>query len=407
MTSYFNLTKRSNILTYVLAILTLATPVCFATDESKLIKIVSSLPRTGSANAQTTSIVNGIKMAIDEVKSKVGDFTISYEDWDDASPERGSWDPQVEAANADKAINDHNVMGYIGTYNSGAAKISMPKLNKAGLIMVSPGNSWPGLTKSGFGDPNEPMVYRPSGQVSYFRVFPTDDIQGPAGARWAKELGVKRVYVLHDKELYGKGLADLFKKTAEELGVTVVGFEGIDPKAANYRSLMVKIRSLQPDLIYFGGTTQTNGGQIAKDLSSSGMNKVKLMVPDGCFEQAFISSAGPRNVEERLLITFSGVPPHELSGSGKKFYSQYVKKYGNEPEAFAVYGYESAKVLLEAIKRASAKNRGKIISAMKGIKDFQGALGTWSFNKDGDISITKISGNTVKGGKFSFLRFLS
>jgi branched-chain amino acid transport system substrate-binding protein len=375
--------------------------------SNSTVKIVSSLPRTGSANAQTTSIVNGIKMAISEVGGRVGGFSINYEDWDDASPERGSWDPQVEAANADKAINDPDIMGYLGTYNSGAAKISMPKLNQAGLIMISPGNSWPGLTKSGFGDPNEPKVYRPSGRITYFRVFPTDDLQGPAGARWAKELGVNRVYVLHDKELYGKGLADLFSKTASELGIKIVGFEGIDPKAANYRSLMVKIRSYKPDLIYFGGTTQTNSGQLVKDLKSSGMDKVKIMVPDGCFEQAFITSSGSRNIEKRALITFSGVPAHKLTGAGKEFYLAYSRKYKMEPEAFAVYGYESAKVLLEGIKRAGVKDRLKIIEEVRKIRDFQGALGTWSFNKDGDISLNRISGNTVVGGKFKFLKFIS
>ena len=54
------------------------------------IKIVSSLPRTGSANSQTTSMVNGIKMAIEERGGKVDDWTIAYEDWDDASPQKGN-----------------------------------------------------------------------------------------------------------------------------------------------------------------------------------------------------------------------------------------------------------------------------------------------------------------------------
>ncbi len=149
--------------------------------------IVSSLPRTGSANAQTASMVNGIKMAIAEVGAKVTlggvAYAIVYEDWDDASPERGAWDPAVEAANADKAIRNADVMAYIGTYNSGAAKIAMPKLNQAGLAMISPANTWPGLTKPGVGEANEPMVYRPAGNVSYFRVVPADAIQGAVGAQ--------------------------------------------------------------------------------------------------------------------------------------------------------------------------------------------------------------------------------
>src|SRR5258706_2891338 len=256
----------------------------FAAD-SQVIKIVSSLPRTGSANAQSTTLVNGIKIAIDEVGGKIGEYTLAYEDWDDASPERGQWDPAVEAENAQKAVKDPDIMAYIGTYNSGAAKIAMPILNQASLVMVSPANTYPGLTKPGMGEANEPAVYRPSGKINFFRVDPADDIQGEVAAQWAKELGVKKVFILHDRELYGKGVADVFKRSCIKLGITVVGYEGIDPKAANYRSLMTKVKSTDADMVYFGGTTQTNAGQLAKDLVSVGA-RAKFMVPDGCREQA-------------------------------------------------------------------------------------------------------------------------
>jgi branched-chain amino acid transport system substrate-binding protein len=374
--------------------------------EEKILKVVSSLPRTGSANSMTTSIVNGIRMALEDAGDKIGDFKIVYEDWDDASPERGNWDPNVEATNADRAIKDPAIIGYIGTFNSGAAKISMPKLNQAGLVMISPGNSWPGLTKKGFGEPSEPAVYRPSGNITYFRVFPTDDIQGPAAAKWAKEMQVKRVFVLHDRELYGKGLADLFKKNAQKIGLTVVGYEGIDSKAANYRSLVIKMRSLRPDLIYFGGTPQTNAGQLAKDLTSGGLSKVKLMVPDGCYDNSFISSSGAQALNSRAYITFPGLPPSMLTGRGKLFYDNYLKRFKSDPSAFAVYGYEAAGALFDAIKRANNKDRSGILNAVRNTKDFSGALGTWSFDENGDISLTKLSGNTVENGTFKFLKLL-
>src|SRR2546426_11379240 len=136
------------------------------TARAETIKIVSSLPRTGSANAQAQTMVNGIKMALDKIHGKIGDLIIAYEDWDDASPERGQWDPAVEAANAHKAVGDPDIVAYIGTYNSGAAKISMPILNQAHLVMVSPANTYPGLTKPGLGEANEPAVYRPTGKVN-------------------------------------------------------------------------------------------------------------------------------------------------------------------------------------------------------------------------------------------------
>src|SRR5262245_17734238 len=134
-----------------------------ADGDAKVIKIVSSLPRTGSAKAQTDSIVNGIKMALEQAGSKAGEFTIEYGDWDDATAGAGQWTAEAETANAARAVQDPDVMVYLGTYNSGAAKISMPILNKAHLLMISPANSWPGLTKPDKGDPGEPAIYRPTG----------------------------------------------------------------------------------------------------------------------------------------------------------------------------------------------------------------------------------------------------
>jgi len=368
--------------------------------DSPVIKIVSSLPRTGSATAQAQTMVNGIRMAIEEAGGKVGEFTIAYEDWDDASPERGQWDPAVEAANAQKAVQDPDIMAYIGTYNSGAAKIAMPILNKASLVMVSPANTYPGLTKPGTGEANEPQVYRPSGKINYFRVVPADDIQGEVAAMWAKELGVKKVFVLHDRELYGKGVADVFKRACARLGIQVVGYEGIDPKAANYRSLVTKIKSTDADMVYFGGTTQTNAGQIAKDLVAGGA-KVKLMVPDGCREQALIESAGKDNLDDRTYVTFGGLPPSQLQGRGKEFYENYKKKYNAEPEAYAVYGYEAARVVLEGIKRAGKKDRESIRAAIAGLRDFDGVLGKWSFDQNGDTSLKVMAVEEIKDGKFT------
>lgn len=378
--------------------------VAYAQDPNT-IKIVSSLPQTGSANAQTSTMVNGIRMAIDEVGGKAGPFTVRYEPWDDASPERGQWDPAVEAANADRAIADPDVMAYIGTYNSGAAKIAMPKLNQAGVLMVSPANTWPGLTKPGIGEANEPMTYRPSGNITYFRVVPADDIQGLVAAKWAAEMNCKKVFILHDRELYGKGVATMFQKSAPALGLEITGFEGIEPKASNYKSLVTKIRQKNPDLVYFGGTTQTNAGQIAKDLRSAGLN-VKYMVPDGCYEKAFIQAAGAENVEGSAFITFGGVPPDRLTGKGKEFYENYKKKYNSEPEGYAAYGYEAAKVVLDSIARAGKKDRGAIVAAAAATKDFEGALGKWSFDANGDTTLKTMSGNTVKNGEFAFVKVL-
>ncbi len=370
------------------------------------IKIVSSLPRTGSSKGQTDTVVNSILMCLEEANYQVNGATIQYTDMDDATAAKGAWDAAKEAENANAAAADPDVMLYIGTFNSGAAKVAIPILNQAGpLAMISPANTYPGLTKPGKGEANEPDVYYPTGIRNYTRVVPADDLQGAVGANWAKELGATKVYVLDDTELYGHGIAVVFANTAQKIGLTVAaGPEGIDTKATDYRALATKIRDTGADMVYFGGITQNNAGKLWKDIKSVAPN-MKMMGPDGIFEQAFLDDAG--DAAEGTYITFGGVPPDKLTGKGADWYQRYKAKYGSEPEAYAAYGYEACKVGLDAISRANVKDRRAIRDALFATQNYDGVLGTWSFDENGDTTLTTMSGSQVQGGKFVFQKMIA
>jgi len=379
--------------------------VCLAVGcrpaDPDVVRIVSSLPRTGSAKQQSDTIVRGIRMAFDEVGWRVGPFRVEYLDLDDSTAAAGQWTSEAEAANARRALQDPDVVAYIGTFNSGAAKVSMPILNLGDLLMVSPANTAVGLTKPGLGAPGEPAVYRPTGRLNYVRVVPADDLQGPLSADWAKRRGVKSVCILDDSEVYGKGIADLFDERCREIGIEVLGHDSIDAKAQEFKSLMASIKAAKPDLVYFGGTTQSKGGQLAKDMASAGINAL-FMVPDGCREQAFIAAAGAANLEGRCFVTFGGMPPERLTGKGSEFVAGYRAAHGEIPEAYAVYGYEAACVALRAIRDAGVKDRRAIASAALALRDFDGALGRWSFDDNGDTSMRILTVSGVKDGRFVF-----
>jgi branched-chain amino acid transport system substrate-binding protein len=375
------------------------------------IQIWSELPRQGSSKGQTDTIVNAIKFKLDSVNNVVDGWTIKYSDRDDSTAAAGKWTQEQATALATEASTTADLAAYIGTFNSGAAKIVIPVLCAAGIPMISPANTYPGLTKPGKGTPDEPGVYYPSGcQHNYYRVVPADDLQGDVGAGWAKDLGATKVYVIDDTEIYGKGIADVFEASAKADGLTVLGHDQAPGTSTDFKALAAKIAATGPDLVYYGGITQNNAGQLWKDLREA-MPTVKLMGPDGIYEDAFLTAAGA--AAEGSYLTFGGTTADQYTGDAAKFRDDYKAKYSTDLEVYTIYGYEAANVLIAAITTASkagAKDvkalRKGILDALAATKDFKGVLGTWSFDVNGDTSLKIFSGTVVTGGKFVFNKVL-
>jgi branched-chain amino acid transport system substrate-binding protein len=370
----------------------------------KKVKIVSDLPLQGSSRAQTESMVKAIKMKLEEIGYKAGSIPIEYESKDDSTAQAGKWDEAKCTQNMTEAVSDPEAVVVIGPFNSGCAQVQIKISNQGGLAMVSPANTAVGLTKSG-GDPGEPDKYYPTKIRNYVRVALADDLQGKAAALWARELGKKKAFVLHDKETYGKGIADQFQSAAEKGGIKVVGFEGIDPQATNYRGLVPKIQQKGAEIVYFGGITQNNAGQLIKDIRSS-MPGVIFMGPDGIYEDAFTEAAG--KAAEGSLATFGGLPPEKLVGTGAAFIKKYTQKNG-APQAYTAYAYDAAGIVVEAIKRCAdgkGVTRKCVVEQLFATKDYQGALGTFSISETGDTTLTVLSGLEVKGGAWKFSRAL-
>jgi branched-chain amino acid transport system substrate-binding protein len=376
-------------------------------EEAPTAKMVSDLPLQGANRAQTTTMNNAIKLALQERDGKAGDINIEFEAMDNATAQAGQWDAAKCAENAQSAAQDEEVIGWIGPFNSGCAAVEIPINNEAGLAMISPANTYIGLTKEG-GESDEPEKYYPTGERNYARVIVADDKQGAAGAKLMEEEGMESVFILDDKETYGKGLADQFQRAAEDSGIEVVGREGIDGSAPNYRSLMNKIATENPDAIYFGGIIENNAAQLIKDKVGAGMSndEVAFIGPDGIFVDELLTQAG--DAAEGIWVTFGGLPESELSQKGKEFVDKYESTYDDAVQPYTVYAYEAANVMLDAIERASEEAGGEVpdreavVKQVFATEDYNGALGTWSFDEDGDTTLTELSIQRVENGEFVY-----
>ena len=188
------------------------------------VKLVSSLTRSGTSIGQSDSVVNAVRLRMEEAGNRVLGIPIVYEDLDGGSEETGSWDAERERANALHAVSDPDVLAYVATLDADAAPHSIPITNQAGLLQISPCNTYPGLTRPF--KPDEPDKYYPTGKRTYLRTALPDDLQGAFAAHWAKELGAAAAIVLNDTEPFGRGVALPFAHRCRGLGIEVGGRSG-------------------------------------------------------------------------------------------------------------------------------------------------------------------------------------
>ena len=372
--------------------------------------IYSSLPLQGAARAQAVATVNGAKLALKEAGGKAGDFTIEYVSLDDSTAQAGGWEPGQTASNARKAIGDDSTIGYIGEFNSGATAVSLPLLNEAGIAQVSPGNTAVGITSDDPGaTPGEPDKYYPTGKRTYARILPKDTYQGAALATLAKDEGCESVYILNDKEVYGAGLASNVELAAKDVGLEIKGNDGIDKNAANYRALGAKIKGTGAQCFIYCGITANNAVQIFKDMAVA-LPDGALLGPEGVGETGFFDSSEgglSPEVASRVLITIPGVAPEEYPPAGKEFLKAYEAEYGEKnPDRYAVYGYESMDLLLDAIERAgeNGADRAAVVDQLFATKDREGVFGTYSIDENGDITLTPYGVYKIKDGQLVFDR---
>ena len=177
---------------------------------------------------------------------KAGSYKIGYQSCDDSTAQTGGWDSGKCATNARLYALNKSVIGVLGTFNSGCAKIEVPILNRANpgpLAIVSPANTNPGITKKW--DPGEPQKYYPTG-CAQLRTRRRDG-RHPGSRRTRcgrRRSGFKKVFVLNDKQTYGFGVATTYKNAAKKLGITVVGFQGWDAKQSSYEALANAIKTV-------------------------------------------------------------------------------------------------------------------------------------------------------------------
>jgi branched-chain amino acid transport system substrate-binding protein len=367
--------------------------------------IYASVPLQGASGGQGKAIEDGAGLAVDSIGGKVGKYTIKYVRLDDSLASTGAADEGRAAQNARQAVSNKDTIGYIGEYNSGISKVTIPILDKAGIAQISPANTYVGLTTDEPGsEPGEPNKYYPTGKRNYARIVPKDTIQAAALVTAAKKAGCKAARVWNSKTTYSAGLARNVAMVGPKAGLKIEGNDGIDPKAPNYRSLAAQIKA---DCFIFTGEIESNGVQATKDAASASSVKTLLGGDGMCLNDTANPKKGiPANLAPRFKCTIATLDPKAFGPEGKKFFKDFSAKYKvSSPDPYAIYGYESMALMLDAIKRASAKGdltRQAVIDEIFATKNRNSVLGTYSIDKNGDTSLTDYGLYKIVNGKLTF-----
>jgi len=356
--------------------------------QQKTIKIGISLPLTGADAEDALLIKDGAMLAIDEANAAggVAGHKIEVLTLDSGTATAGQYDPAQAATNTKKLVSDPQVVANIGPQMSGEGKAMTPILSEADLATITPSSTNPDIT-----DPKFAAQFKPKGKAIYFRTVTTDAFQGPNMANFfAQNLKVKSIYVLDDSGAYGVGIADSFQRQAEKVGIKVLGRDQLNPKEADYTTILTKIKGLKPEALYYGGVAQA-GVKLAKQAHDIIPDMIKGG-GDGVQGASFLKGGGFPAVDG-WYSTNAG--PHVVEDpAAADWVKKFTTKYGKGPVDYSITAYDGALVVLDAIKRVveSGKplDRSSVREAMQStnLKTLQGVV---AFDENGDIKDRTVS----------------
>jgi branched-chain amino acid transport system substrate-binding protein len=333
--------------------------------ELVTIKIASQSPLSGPQSSLGVGIKEGAELAIAQLSGPLAElgYAVELAPYDDQAT------PDVGVANAKNLVADPDILCGVGHLNSGVMIPSSEEYHTAGLAFISPANTNPVVTTRGYLEVN--------------RVVGRDDVQAPVAEEYLNGLGIKTVYIIHDKTAYGQGVAEFFRVAAEEDGMEVLGFEGTE-EAANFDPIITPILAANPEAVFFAGI-YSQAGVFFKQAREAGYEGL-FAGTDGMDASDLATLAGETLIEGAGMVYTSVAGPASEYPKAAQFIEDYTAEFGAAPQPFAAQAYDSAAICLQAIEAAAADGaptREGVANAIRAI-EYSGITGDLAFDDIGD-----------------------
>jgi branched-chain amino acid transport system substrate-binding protein len=377
-----------------------------------VLQIGVDLPFTGANAVMSNDTYNAMQIYLDQLGGVAGSYPVALYKYDDSTA--AGWDEQTCRRNADRHVANKAEVAVIGTFNGGCSRTEIPILNKAGMLMVSHANTYPGLTQQW--DSGEPDVYYPSGPRNYARVFPTDEGQGDALARVVTiDLKAKACWVVTDNTLYGNGVAAAFKRSANILGIHVYGPDSWLDKGGNYVNPFLDPYALYgADCIVAAGSFDNHGADLMRDKAAFWpKSNISFLASDGFVaDDAFNQMPG---ADGAILVT-AGLDYGDIvkrSPNAQTLANAFKSKYGHDlNNLYALYGAQALQLVLAAIQHSDGSRESIRAQLMGGdsstIPHPKSILGPQvSISAKGDVTPQEFEVYQVKGGQIQAAKIIT
>jgi branched-chain amino acid transport system substrate-binding protein len=368
--------------------------------------IYSSLPLQGPEAQASEQIVNGEKLALADARGRAGDFKVGYLSLDDANPTTGQWSPGVTATNAKTAADDTSTIAYLGDYDSGATAVSLPLINAAGILQLSPASPYVGLTSSLDAGQDEPERFYPTGRRTFARLQPGDPAQAVAQAQLMGLLGVHSVYVLDDQGAFEMPLADIVAREAGRAGIKVLAHDSLaTTPGATFTGEVEKISESHAQAVFLAGAAGAGTATLWRELHHADPQLLLLGSSDLASE-AFTDHLG--TAAANTYLTTPTLSTSQYPAPAQRVLDDYRKTFGVQGGAEALYGYEAMTLVLDAIRAAGehGNDRQTVIDRVMSTHDRDSVIGEYSIEADGESTISHYGVDRVQEGRPVFYRAL-
>ncbi len=356
-----------------------------AIDTSKQLTVYASMQLQGEAAATDESIANAELLALEEAHGKADGRSVRLVIMDNSISATGSWDPPTVEQNANQAANDPTTIAYLGDDTSGAATLSIPILNRAGILTVSPTATATDLTLGGTGATSLASLY-PSGTRTFARVIPSDQLQALAQAQYQQQENCTHVFVIDDGSVYGAGIAAGVAKADATAGMTVTGTAIVPSADSDFSSVVAKVTNEGDNCTFVGESI--NDHSVALWEAIAGIPGMKMFGADGLAQETFAEEL-PAAIQGQSFFTSPGLAPNAYGDIGQRFFETYEARFGGFPDPEAIFGYEAMSAVLASIDAVGKGQltRAAIVHNFFSINDRASVLGTYSIDPNGDSTL--------------------